>query len=255
MKTVSIIMPSYNTASYIANSIRSVLGQTYANWELIIVDDCSTDKTDEVVKPFLTDKRIKYLKNDKNSGAAITRNYALRQAKGQWVAFLDSDDLWHPQKLEKQIKFMTENHYNFSYTNYQEIDEQGQLLGRLITGPKHISKWGMYQFCWPGCLTVMYNAEKTGLIQIEDIKKNNDYAMWLEVIKYADCYLLPEDLAQYRKRKNSISRHSYITLVKWHYKLFRQAQKRGWLVSCLLTLQNLCAGFYKKMFYVKGVTL
>ncbi len=251
---VSIIMPSYDAAAYIGWSIQSVLSQTYANWELIIVDDCSTDNTDEIVKPFLTDNRIKYFKNEQNSGAAVTRNRALRKAKGTWIAFLDSDDLWHPQKLEKQLAFMMDNRYDFTYTNYQEIDEQNTPLGRLITGPKHITKWGMYQFCWPGCLTVMYNAQKIGLIQIPDIKKNNDYALWLEVIKHADCFLLPEDLAQYRKRKNSVSRHGYFTLIKWHYKLFRQAQKRGIVVSALLTLQNLCGGVYKKVFYVKGVT-
>ena len=103
---VSIIMPSYNTAKYIEESIKSVLAQTYMNWELLIVDDCSTDNTDEIVQPFLSDKRVKYLKNEKNSGAAISRNRALREAKGKWIAFLDSDDLWMPEKLEKQIAFM-----------------------------------------------------------------------------------------------------------------------------------------------------
>ena len=100
---VSIIMPSYGTAQFIAESIESVQAQSYSNWELLIVDDCSTDDTDEVVKPFLFDRRIRYFKNDKNSGAAVSRNRALREAKGRWVAFLDSDDLWMPEKLEKQI--------------------------------------------------------------------------------------------------------------------------------------------------------
>ena len=104
---VSIIMPSYNTAQYITASIASVQKQTYTNWELIIVDDCSTDNTDEVVKPLLTDTRIRYLKNEVNSGAAVSRNRALREAKGKWIAFLDSDDLWVPEKLEKQIAFIS----------------------------------------------------------------------------------------------------------------------------------------------------
>ena len=118
---VSIIMPSYNTASYIKESIQSVLNQTYTNWELIIVDDCSTDETEEVLAT-ITDSRIKYFKNKENSGAAISRNKALREARGQWIAFLDSDDLWLPNKLEKQINFMKNNGYKFSYTNYEEID-------------------------------------------------------------------------------------------------------------------------------------
>ena len=109
---VSIIMPSYNTASFISKTIESVLNQTYKNWELLVVDDCSTDGTDEIVSKY-NDKRIVYLKNEKNSGAALSRNRALRNAKGKWIAFLDSDDLWHPTKLEKQIKFMKKMDISF----------------------------------------------------------------------------------------------------------------------------------------------
>ena len=116
---VSIIMPSYNTADYISESIKSIQKQVYSNWELIIVDDCSTDNTDDIVRPFLVDSRIRYLKNERNSGAAVSRNRALREAKGRWIAFLDSDDLWAPEKLEKQIEFMEKNGYSFSYTNYE----------------------------------------------------------------------------------------------------------------------------------------
>ena len=124
---VSIIMPSYNTAPYISETIQSVLNQTYQNWELIVVDDCSTDNTDQVVA-YIKDERIKYFKNEKNSGAAISRNRALRESKGRWIAFLDSDDLWMPEKLEKQIAFMESNGYFFSYTNYEEMDMDGNRL-------------------------------------------------------------------------------------------------------------------------------
>lgn len=115
---VSIVMPSYNTGQYISDSIRSVQAQTYDNWELIIVDDCSTDNSIDVIQSF-HEHRIKLLHNEKNSGAAISRNYALREAKGKWIAFLDSDDTWHPDKLEKQIKFMKENDYAFTFTDYR----------------------------------------------------------------------------------------------------------------------------------------
>lgn len=249
---VSIIMPSYNTAKFISETIESVLAQTYPNWELIIVDDCSTDNTDEVVKSFLSDNRIKYIKNEKNSGAAVSRNRALREAKGKWIAFLDSDDLWLPVKLEKQIAFMQDNDYHFSYTNYIEIDENSQPNGRSVTGPKKITRHGMYNYCWMGCLTVMYDAETVGLIQIADIKKNNDYAMWLKACKKADCYLLDEVLAKYRKRSGSISNHGYTKLIKWHYKLYREAEKKSSLVSAVLTLRNLFWGVWKKIRYVKG---
>lgn len=248
---VSIIMPSYNTANYIEASIESVQHQTYENWELIIVDDCSTDTTDEVVRPFLSDRRIRYLKNEKNSGAAISRNCALREAKGKWIAFLDSDDLWMPEKLEKQVAFMEQNGYHFSYTNYEEINMAGEKTGVRVTGPKKITKTGMFNYCWPGCLTVMYDAESVGLVQIADIKKNNDYAMWLKVCRKTDCYLLNEYLAQYRKGRNgSVSSHGVWTMIGWHYRLFREAEGLGSVSSAVNTLKNMLFGFYKKRRYV-----
>lgn len=249
---VSIIMPSYNTADYIVESIQSVLEQSYTDWELIVVDDCSTDNTDEVIKPYLTDGRIKYFKNEKNSGAAVSRNHALREAKGKWIAFLDSDDLWMPDKLEKQIRYMEMNGYHFSYTNYSEINAEGQRNGVTVTGPKRVTKTGMFNYCWLGCLTVMYDAETVGLIQIADIKKNNDYAMWLKVCKKADCYLLNEELALYRRgRQGSISTQSIKKLIGWHYKLHKEADGQNSLVALFNTGRNLLFGFYKKKRYVK----
>lgn len=251
---VSIIMPSYNTVSFIAESIQSVLAQSYKDWELIIVDDCSSDNTDEVVKPYLRDERIKYLKNEKNSGAAVSRNRALREAKGKWIAFLDSDDLWMPEKLTKQIRFMEENGYHFSYTNYSEIDTEDRRNGITVTGPKKITKTGMFNYCWPGCLTVMYDRNVVGLIQIADIKKNNDYAMWLKVCKKADCYLLDEELALYRRgRAGSVSTHSIKTMIGWHYKLHREAEEQNPIVAVFNTGRNMVFGFYKKKRYVKKV--
>ena len=247
---VSIIMPSYNTGSFIEKSIQSVLNQTYSNWELIIVDDCSTDNTLEILEK-INDDRIIILKNDRNSGAAVSRNKALRKAKGQWVAFLDSDDLWHPENLEKQIAFMKANKYYFSYTNYEEIDMEGNKTGVKVTGPKKITKTGMFNYCWPGCLTVMYDAEKVGLIQIADIKKNNDYAIWLKVSQKAECYLLDEFLGLYRKgRIGSVSTHSTMILIGWHYKLFRMSEKKSILVSAFDTGRNMIFGYYKKQRYV-----
>lgn len=249
---VSIIMPSYNTASFIAESIQSVLAQSYKDWELIIVDDCSPDNTDDVVRPYLSDERIKYLKNEKNSGAAVSRNRALREAKGKWIAFLDSDDLWMPDKLSKQIRFMEKNGYCFSYTNYSEIDTEDHSNGITVTGPKKITKTGFFNYCWPGCLTVMYDAEAVGLIQIADIKKNNDYAMWLKVCRKADCYLLDEELALYRRgRTGSVSTHSVKTMIGWHYKLYRDAEGQNPVTAVFNTGRNMVFGFYKKKRYVK----
>lgn len=247
---VSIIMPSYNTAPYIKSSIQSVMNQTYIDWELIIVDDCSTDNTNEILET-IEDPRIRIYKNEKNSGAAISRNKALREAKGQWIAFLDSDDIWMPEKLEKQINFMNDNGYHFSYTNYKEIDLDGKYTGVRVTGPKKITKTGMYNYCWPGCLTVMYDANLIGMIQISNIKKNNDYAMWLKISQKANCYLLDEYLAQYRRgRRGSVSTHGIKTLIKWHYKLFHDAEKENAFISLINTGRNLVFGLYKKKRYV-----
>lgn len=249
---VSIIMPSFNTGKYITETIESVLVQSYKNWELIIVDDCSSDNTDEIISTYLSDDRIHYLKNEKNSGAAFSRNTALREAKGKWIAFLDSDDLWMPEKLEKQLSFMKSNGYFFSYTDYEEIDVNGKQTGVIVTGPRKVTKTGMYNYCWPGCLTAMYDANEIGLIQIENIKKNNDYAMWLKVCHKADCYLLDECLAQYRKgRVGSVSTHSIKTMIGWHYKLFREAEKQSVVQSVVNTGRNLIFGFYKKHKYVE----
>lgn len=252
---VSIIMPSYNCSKYVEDAISSVQAQTYHNWEIIFVDDCSTDDTAvKLTKMKESDPRIKWFQNDVNCGAAVSRNNALREARGRWIAFLDSDDFWEPTKLEKQVRFMEDNGYAFSYTGYQEMDSDGILTGVEISGPKRVTKTGMFSFCWPGCLTVMYDASKVGLIQIEDIKKNNDYAMWLNVCKKADCYLLPEVLAKYRRgRQGSVSSHSIKTMIGWHYKLWREVEKRNVIASLWWTCVNLVCGLYKKKKYVKHI--
>lgn len=251
---VSIITPTYNCGKYIKETIESVINQTYINWEMIIVDDCSTDNTKDIVNYYQQKySNIIYKILDKNSGAAIARNTALKMAKGKYIAFLDSDDLWLPEKLEHQIKFMKDNNFYFTYTNYEEIDENSNKLNKLITGPKKITKTGMYNYCWQGCLTVMYNAEKIGLIQIENLPKNNDYAMWLKVIKKTNCYLLNENLAKYRIRTGSISRNNKLKLIKYHYLLFRIAEHKNPVISFLNTIRNLFFGIIKKIKYKKVI--
>lgn len=250
---VSIIMPSYNTAEYISEAIESVLAQTYSYWELIIVDDCSTDNTDEIVKMYLSDERIKYIKNKINRGAAISRNRALREARGRWIAFLDSDDIWLPCKLKIQIEFMLNKKCSFSYTEYEEINECGIPVGIKVSGPKKLTKIIMHCYCWPGCLTVMYDRNVIGNIQITDIKKNNDYAMWLKVCRKTEGYLCPTVLAKYRIRKGSISNHGYFKLLRWHYKLFRESEEKNILCAIIYTGINVFFGIWKKIFYRKSL--
>lgn len=245
---VSIIMPSYNTARFIVASIASVQKQTYQNWELIIVDDCSTDNTDEVVQPLLDDNRIRYLKNEANSGAAISRNRALREARGKWIAFLDSDDLWVSEKLEEQIRFMEEHDYAFTYTDYM-IQLNGAWLPFIFTGPNIVTRRKMYDYCYFSTITVMYDREKIGLIQIENLRKNNDYAMWLQTIEKSNCYRLPKCMSYYIKHEGSVSSGSKWKLIKWHYKLFHDGLHKRPFASALLTARNLFFGVIKKIKY------
>lgn len=248
---VSIIMPSYNTAKYISDSINSIIKQTYSNWELIVVDDCSTDDSVEIIKSF-NDNRIKLLLNEKNSGAAISRNKALKEAKGKWIAFLDSDDIWVENKLEKQIKFMEENGYAFTYTDYR-ICLNGRWEPYINIAPSVIDNRKMYNYCYFSTITVMYDREKIGLIQIADLKKNNDYAMWLQIIEKSKAYRLPECLSFYIKHSGSISTDRFSKLIKSHYLLFRKGMNKGAFTSCILTINNLFHGLLKKIFYKKSI--
>ena len=252
---VSIIMPTYKCGRFIEESIKSVQSQSYRDWELIVVDDCSRDGTIGVVQDIQKeDHRIHVFSNARNSVAAVSRNVALREAKGRWIAFLDSDDLWEPTKLEQQIKFMEENGYAFSYHEYVEIDEQANLLGIHVRGKEHVGKFDMFSCCWPGCLSVMYDASKIGLIQINDIKKNNDTAMWLKVIRKADCYLLSETLGKYRRRANSITPKPIWQRIWAHYPLFRIAEGMNPIAATFWVIMNVFGNAYKKFRYVKKYT-
>ncbi len=254
---VSIIMPSWNTAKYISQSIQSIQNQTYQKWELIIVDDCSTDNTDEIIIPFLADKRIRYFKNKRNCGAALTRNYALKKAQGEWIAFLDSDDLWKPEKLEHQINFMRKNGYTLSYTEYDKIDESGNLLNIYVTGPKVVNKRKIYRYDYIGQLTMMYSSKQFSVIQIKDIKKNNDYAIRLKLFKKpnTEAFLLKENLASYRIRKASISHDKLRKKLKSHYDLFHKCDEKMAIVALWYASWNMFFGLLKKKLYEKKLII
>lgn len=251
---VSIITPNYNCGRFVAETIESVLAQTYTNWEMIIVDDCSTDDSLQTINKYAErDDRIKVLVNEKNSGAAISRNLALSMAKGKWIAFLDSDDLWLPEKLEKQVAFMEKNSYSFTYHEYTEIDEDDNSLGVYVSGIDRVSKMEMYCCCWPGCLTVMYDREAIGLVQIKSLKVNNDTAMWLKVVKKAPCYLLKENLAKYRRRTKSTTPPSLAKRIWAHYPLFRIGCSMNPAVATFFTIANVFGNGYKKLKYVRSI--
>ena len=245
-------MPTYNCGRFIRESIDSVLAQTYTEWELLIVDDGSTDETEQIVVGN-ADPRIRYLRNPQTVGAALTRNTALREARGSYIAFLDADDVWMPTKLERQIAFMEQHGYAFTYHDYIEIDEQSKPLGVHVSGKKHVRPFDMKSCCWPGCLSVVYNAKVVGLVQIPDIRKNNDSAMWLQAIRKADCYLLPETLAKYRRRTGSITPSSVWKKIGWHYILFRQGAGMNPIASAFWMGMNIVGNSYKKIRYVKRI--
>ena len=173
----------------------------------------------------------------------------MREAKGRWIAFLDSDDLWMPEKLEKQIAFMENNGYSFSYTDYKIRWNGKNEDPRVYTGPDVVNRKRMYRYCYFSTITVMYDRNVVGLVQIADIKKNNDYAMWLQIIEKTNCYRFPECLSVYCKHDNSVSSGSKLKLIKHHYIMFRKALNRSPVVSLLFTVRNLFFGVIKKFYY------
>ena len=251
---VSIIMPNYNGGRFLPETLESVLSQTYKNWELLIVDDCSTDGSRELIGSYAEkDDRIRPVFLEENSGAAQARNVALLAAKGKWIAFLDSDDLWLPEKLEKQIAFMTENGYKFSCTKYAQIDENSQPRHKVVISPKVIGRRKMFRYNYLGCLTVMYDAGAIGLLQINPEIGNgrNDYALWLKAVKSEKCYYYDELLAFYRVQTNSLSHDNKLRLVRTHYDLMRLSEGKSRFVSFFYMIKHLFYGTLKKLFYVK----
>ena len=144
---------------------------------------------------------------------------------------------------------MKKNNYHFSYTNYCEIDENTREKGVLISGPKVISRKMMKAYCWPGCLTIMYDAKKIGLIQSADLEINEEYSIWIKASNKSNCYLLDENLAKYRRHSQSLSNRSYFNLIKWHYLLFRKSENKNIITSILLTINNIFFGIIKKIIY------
>lgn len=248
---VSIIMPNYNSAKYLQDTIGSVIAQTYSNWELLFVDDCSTDDSIKIVESFC-DPRIKIFKNEVNSGAAVSRNYALRQAQGRWIAFLDSDDLWEEEKLSKQLGFMNENGYAFTYT-YYKVCNNGVWENFVRVSPKKVTLRKLYNYCYFSTITVVYDREKIGLLQIPDIKKRNDYALWLIALKKCDAYLYPEVLSYYVRHGGSLSTVPVRKLLKYHYQVFHKVLGHNSVVAFLMVVNNMFHGFIKKTFYRRKV--
>lgn len=235
-KLVSIIMPAYNCEEFIEDSIHSIQNQTYKNWELWIVDDYSTDYTTKKVNKLKEkDSRINLIELEKNQGAAVARNTAIEQAQGEYLAFLDSDDLWKKDKLTLQINYMEENNYVFTCTSFEKIYED-DTKKKEVVNPKKVATYFDVLKNNPGNSTIIYNCKKTGKIYSPDIRKRNDYVMWLQLIKKTEfVYGLQMPLTQYRVRKGSLSSKKTI-LIKYQWKVYREIEKLDLFTSVYLLL-------------------
>lgn len=234
---VSVIMPAYNCGRYIGQAIESVIGQTLTDWELQIVDDCSTDDTQAVVERLAAQEvRIHYTRLAQNGGPAAARNEALHRAAGRYVAFLDSDDLWAPDKLERQLAFMEKNGVPFSATAYDQMDEGGAPLPMVCLPPHRTTYRKMLLLSNPiGNSTVMFDQSALGRFEVPPIRKRNDFALWLKILKAAPCCMGMDDvLTHYRVRGDSISSNK-LAQAKYHWELYRRIEKLGILQSFFYT--------------------
>lgn len=231
MPLVSIITPSYNSALLIVPTIKSVISQSVGNWEMIIVDDCSSDNSVEVIQSFVErDPRIKLIQLSENSGAAVARNTAIEAAKGRYIAFLDSDDAWLPNKLEKQIAFMQENNYPFTYAAYDKVNESDEVFGHVGV-PSKVAYSDLLKSCSIGCLTAIYDTEYFGKVYMPLIRKRQDLGLWLKLLKKTKyAYGLNETLGLYKVRSDSISANKKsAALFTW--RLYREVEQINLLKS------------------------
>lgn len=258
---VSIITPNYNGQKFIKNTIESVIKQTFQNWEMLIVDDGSTDGSDKIIKEYAKkNPRIKFLKTNLSKfpklvpGPGAARNTAIEAAKGKYIAFLDNDDLWHSKKLEKQTSFLEKNNYSLVYTWYDIIDEYNRKIGEHTPSDIMLSYRDLLKDCKIGCLTVMYNASKLGkqFIDLNKYDRYADYSLWLKITKQGnDAYCLHERLSSYRLVKGSISANKLNAIThQWH--ILRQVEKLKIYFAFYNFFFYLTAGLTKKLKYNLG---
>lgn len=235
---VSVIMPLYNAKNTVAGSVKSVLSQTHENFELIIVNDCSTDISYEIVKALAnSDDRIKLLQLAHNSGAGIARNAAINKAKGEYIAFLDADDRWLPQKLDIQLEIFDKYDVPLVCSGYQIIRNNN-----IKVGSKQPDEWitlsNLLKSNVIGCLTAIYSVKKVGKMFMPSIRKRQDYALWLDIIRqHGPAYCVQQELAQYYVQTGSISSNK-LEMFKCNYRMFRETQGYSKTISALLTLRN-----------------
>lgn len=229
--SVSVITPLFNSAKFINETINSVISQTFTEWEMILVDDCSLDNSVAIAERFAAlDSRIRVLRLAKNSGAAVARNTAIEAAQGRYIAFLDSDDLWLPHKLEVQLEFMERNQFAFSYSAYHKIGEDGQDLGMMFV-PEKVNYQQLLKCPVIGCLTAIYDSDKLGKVYMPLIRKRQDFGLWLRLLKITEsAHGIQQPLAQYRVRSNSISSNK-TNAATYTWRLYRDIEKLSLIKS------------------------
>lgn len=250
---VSIITPSYNSQDYIEKTILSVQKQTYKNWEMIIVDDCSSDKTIEIVEKFAkNDDRIKLIKATTNAGAAVARNIALENSKGRFIAYLDADDIWFENKLAKQIEFLVNNNYGFSCCDYEKIEADDTTLNKTVSMPKTITYNQLLSntiIQTVGVIADLKIVDKK-LLVMPNVRRGQDAATWLQMLKNGvKFYGQNEVLAQYRRVPQSLSANKFSAIKRTWY-LYRGVEKLSVLKS-LFCLFGWAINASKKRIYLK----
>lgn len=245
---ISIIIPCFNSQSFISQSIQSVIQQTYDDWELLIIDDCSTDNSGLVINKFLNNKSIKYFKTNKPSGSPILpRNIGIENAQGRYIAFLDSDDVWLPNKLERQMK-MFEQYEDMAicFSNYEKMTEQGERNNRIIKAPSMSTYKQLLLSNVIGCLTAVYDTEKVGKVFFQN-HSHEDYILWLDILKRGYVARNTNTVeALYRVRENSVSSNKLKTL-SWQWDIYRNVEKIGLFHSSYYFLNYAYRAFKKAM--------
>ncbi|MBU2971764.1 glycosyltransferase [Pseudoalteromonas sp. C2R02] len=242
---VSVIMPTYNSSKTLFASVQSVLSQIYTDWELLIVDDCSSDNTWNLIQELAdSDSRIKVFQNESNLGAGGSRNKAIEQAKGRYIAFLDSDDKWCEHKLEKQITFMKENKVAFSYTGYQKFNSEG-LQGKVIP-PEFATYKKLLVSNYIGCLTVIYDKFILGKHYMPLIRKRQDFGLWLKLLKQCgNAQGIPEILAYYSV-DTGMTQNKF-NILKWQWIFYRNELNLSFIKTAYIFPIYAYKGIFKSL--------
>lgn len=248
---VSIIVPTYNVENYIAETIECVLSQTFTDWELVITDDCSTDKTVDIINSYAqNNERIHLHILPKNSGAATARNNSIEKARGRYIAFLDSDDWWYPSKLEKQISYMQQTKCEFCFTAFEYADKNLNITG-VSHKPKKITYSSMILGCNIGTPGVIYDTKRIGKMYMPNLRTSEDWALWIKITeKTGVAYSINEPLWKYRVLANTLSRNK-LKLIKTNILVYKQVLGLSTFKSILLFVFGFAPKHIYKMVYNK----